>query len=326
MLEPCGCTSDPLGDIARYASWSGPRRAGRRSCWCRRGRAVVPGDQQPRKRRPSLCARRSWRRRWRSWGRLRRVSTRPTCARARRTWCPGAWRSTCPVARAGAVDARRLRRDQGRRLRRGRPGARRAKLGVKARGSDRGRAARGRTAAQGGRGADRRAGPDRQAARAPAGARSGRPISSCSGARSGRAARAPSGSGRGFMVAAADELQQVGRIDIVWRGAGPLADAGGPEASGAPTGRDRSGGRAPRRAAQELGRKTAGDAAFIAGKRASGRRCSRSARRSTSSGERPSIGKLLHESARSRCDAACPEAARSRRTCDGWTRRSPRRT
>jgi hypothetical protein len=37
--------------------------------------------------------------------------------------------------------------------------------------------------------------------------------------------------GNAFLVASADELQRVGRIDIVWRGKGPLVDAGGPEAS-----------------------------------------------------------------------------------------------
>ncbi len=37
--------------------------------------------------------------------------------------------------------------------------------------------------------------------------------------------------GASFLVAPADELQRVGRIDLVWRGAGPLVDAGGPEAA-----------------------------------------------------------------------------------------------
>jgi hypothetical protein len=37
--------------------------------------------------------------------------------------------------------------------------------------------------------------------------------------------------GTTFLVAAADELQRVGRLDITWRGAGPLVDAGGPEAA-----------------------------------------------------------------------------------------------
>ena len=37
--------------------------------------------------------------------------------------------------------------------------------------------------------------------------------------------------GNAFLVASADELQRVGRIDIVWRGKGPLVDAGGPEAA-----------------------------------------------------------------------------------------------
>jgi hypothetical protein len=37
--------------------------------------------------------------------------------------------------------------------------------------------------------------------------------------------------GNAYLVASADELQRVGRIDVVWRAAGPLADAGGPEAA-----------------------------------------------------------------------------------------------
>jgi hypothetical protein len=37
--------------------------------------------------------------------------------------------------------------------------------------------------------------------------------------------------GNAFLVAPADELQRVGRLDVVWRGKGPLVDAGGPEAN-----------------------------------------------------------------------------------------------
>jgi hypothetical protein len=37
--------------------------------------------------------------------------------------------------------------------------------------------------------------------------------------------------GSSFLLAPADELQRVGRIDLVWRGAGPVTDAGGPEAA-----------------------------------------------------------------------------------------------
>src|SRR5262249_58984868 len=37
--------------------------------------------------------------------------------------------------------------------------------------------------------------------------------------------------GNAYLVASADELQRVGRIDIVWRGAGPIVDGGGPEAT-----------------------------------------------------------------------------------------------
>src|SRR4029079_2419531 len=35
--------------------------------------------------------------------------------------------------------------------------------------------------------------------------------------------------GNAFLVASADELQRVGRIDVVWRGGGPMIDGGGPE-------------------------------------------------------------------------------------------------
>jgi hypothetical protein len=37
--------------------------------------------------------------------------------------------------------------------------------------------------------------------------------------------------GHAFILAPADELQRVGRVDVVLRGSGPLADAGGPEAT-----------------------------------------------------------------------------------------------
>jgi len=37
--------------------------------------------------------------------------------------------------------------------------------------------------------------------------------------------------GNAFLVASADELQRVGRIDVVWRGGGPMIDGGGPEAT-----------------------------------------------------------------------------------------------
>src|SRR5580765_4603505 len=37
--------------------------------------------------------------------------------------------------------------------------------------------------------------------------------------------------GNAYLVASADELQRVGRIDVVWRGQGPLVDGGGPDAT-----------------------------------------------------------------------------------------------
>ncbi len=37
--------------------------------------------------------------------------------------------------------------------------------------------------------------------------------------------------GNSFLLVAADELQRVGRVDLVWRGGRPLVDAGGPDAA-----------------------------------------------------------------------------------------------
>jgi Cytochrome c554 and c-prime len=74
--------------------------------------------------------------------------------------------------------------------------------------------------------------------------------------------------GNAFIVAPADELQRVGRIDLVWRGKAPLVDAGGPDAAALRRVEiDRSIGRID----DELKAWTAasgGDQAFIAAKRA----------------------------------------------------------
>jgi hypothetical protein len=86
--------------------------------------------------------------------------------------------------------------------------------------------------------------------------------------------------GRGFLVAPADELQKVGRIDVVLRGAagegGPLADAGGPEANEARRAEiDRALGRLPPSSRPRS---------------ASARRWRPSGRASTRPGRRPSAG------------------------------------
>jgi hypothetical protein len=78
--------------------------------------------------------------------------------------------------------------------------------------------------------------------------------------------------GNAFVVTPADELQRVGRIDVVWRGRGPLADAGGPEAAAL---RRVEIDKAVARIDEQLAEwakstsstKAGGDAAFIASKR-----------------------------------------------------------
>ena len=73
--------------------------------------------------------------------------------------------------------------------------------------------------------------------------------------------------GNAFIVTPADELQRVGRIDVVWRGRGTLVDAGGPEATALRRVEiDKAIGRLDEQLAEWA--KTGGDAAFIAAKRA----------------------------------------------------------
>jgi len=74
--------------------------------------------------------------------------------------------------------------------------------------------------------------------------------------------------GGGFLVAAADEIQRVGRIDIVWRGGGPLSDAGGPEATALRRVEiDQAVARINKELEAWTTAKSGGDPAFIAGKR-----------------------------------------------------------
>lgn len=73
--------------------------------------------------------------------------------------------------------------------------------------------------------------------------------------------------GNAFLVAPADELQRVGRIDVVWRGQGPLTDAGSREAFAL---RRVEIDKAVSRLDEELASWTSrsgGDASFIEGKR-----------------------------------------------------------
>ena len=108
-----------------------------------------------------------------------------------------------------------------------RSGARRSGGGEE-RGCDRRREARGRTSAKSGRRGRDRAGADRTHRRASAGARSAARLR-----RARAAGRQGPSAGRGgdgrYLVAPADELQQVGRLDITLRApARPLVDAGSP--------------------------------------------------------------------------------------------------
>ena len=57
-LEPCGCTSDPLGDVARYAGSCARRRRNRaRSCWSTRAACSFPEGGASARERPANDAR-----------------------------------------------------------------------------------------------------------------------------------------------------------------------------------------------------------------------------------------------------------------------------
>ncbi len=74
--------------------------------------------------------------------------------------------------------------------------------------------------------------------------------------------------GNAFLVASADEAQRVGRIDIVWRGKGPLVDGGGPEAAALRRVEiDQSVARIDKELEAWAAAPVSGDQAFIAGKR-----------------------------------------------------------
>jgi hypothetical protein len=76
--------------------------------------------------------------------------------------------------------------------------------------------------------------------------------------------------GRAFILAPADELQKVGRVDLVLRAGGPLVDAGGPEATllrRAELGRDLERVDAELASWSGSGKSAGADPAFIASKR-----------------------------------------------------------
>jgi hypothetical protein len=74
--------------------------------------------------------------------------------------------------------------------------------------------------------------------------------------------------GNAYLLASADELQRAGRIDVVWRGQGPLVDGGGPEAAALRRVEiDQSVARIDKELEAWAAAPASGDAAFIAGKR-----------------------------------------------------------
>jgi hypothetical protein len=74
--------------------------------------------------------------------------------------------------------------------------------------------------------------------------------------------------GDAYLVASADELQRAGRIDIVWRGKGPLVDGGGPEAAALRRVEiDQTVARIDKELEAWAAAPASGDAAFVGGKK-----------------------------------------------------------
>ena len=317
-LEPCGCTSDPLGDVARYAD-AGARRprkqgavaAGRRRAGCRSPRAQRQGEAGDRR-----AARGVPGESWPSWARSRPGWPRPTSARGRgRRRAARGWRCNLAAVarRVGALAAEDLGG-----VRVGDVGRRRSGAGGAAR-----RARREDPVAAGKREATRlrQAGAELVVALAPVDKPSARRLAREAARRSRRARaqvgtgrRAPSRSGNAFLVAAADELQRVGRIDIVWRGTGRAHR------------RRRARGDALRRVEIDAGRRRASTTSSrrwttreerrrsrrsSPAKRARARRAARRARRLDAPWTPPATGSYFTN----RLDPAAPQpAARSRRS------------
>lgn len=231
-LEPCGCTSDPLGDVSRYAALVRAAAKAGPTLLVDGGGLSFPESSNPRERGANELRARFLARTMEQLG--------PFAAGLAETDLPPASahgavvpaRLAVNLTKTAAVAPSRLETVGGVRV--GVFGvadpALAARLGAE--GEDPVPAAKREVARLRGAGAElviALAPLDRPTARRLA--RAAGPDLVVLGRQVGKGQPRAEAVGNSFLVAASDELQRVGRIDVVWRGAGPLADAGGPEAA-----------------------------------------------------------------------------------------------
>jgi hypothetical protein len=230
-LEPCGCTSDPLGDVARYAALVRTATAAGPTLLVDGGGMSFPEGSSPRERGANELRARFLAHTLEGLGSL-------SSGLAETDLPPGGHGEVLPkrlavnLSRTSAVAPSRLETVGG--IRVGVFGvadpALASRLGGEA--EDPVTAAKREVARLRAAGAElviALAPLDRPAARRLA--RAAGPDLVVLGRQVGKGQPRAEAVGSSFLVAPADELQRVGRIDLVWRGAGSLVDAGGPEAA-----------------------------------------------------------------------------------------------
>jgi hypothetical protein len=230
-LEPCGCTSDPLGDVARYAALVRAAAKAGPTLLVDGGGLSYPESSTP-KEKPADALRA------RFLARTLETLGPPFAAGLAETDVPGRGGEVVPkrlavnLAKAPAVAPSRLESVGGVRV--GIFGVADPALASRVGGEpeDPVTAAKREVARLRGAGAElviALVPLDRPAARRLA--RAASPDLVVLGRQVGKGQPRAEAVGSSFLVAASDELQRVGRIDVVWRGGGPLIDAGGPEAA-----------------------------------------------------------------------------------------------
>ncbi|MES1158160.1 MAG: multiheme c-type cytochrome [Haliangium ochraceum] len=230
-LEPCGCTSDPLGDVARYAALVRAAAKASPTLLVDGGGLSFPESSSPKEKPANVLRAKFLARTLGSLG-------PPFAAALAETDVPDPHGEVVPerlavnLSKAAAVAPSRLETVGGVRV--GIFGvadpALASRLGAEA--EDPVAAAKREVARLRGAGAElviALVPLDRPTARRLA--RAAGPDLVVLGRQVGKGQPRAEGVGATFLVSASDELQRVGRIDLVWRGGGPLIDAGGPDAA-----------------------------------------------------------------------------------------------
>jgi len=229
-LEPCGCTSDPLGDVARYAALVRAAAKAGPTLLVDGGGLSYPESSSPKEKPANALRARFLARTLEGLGVPFASGLAETDLQDHGDVLPR--RLAVNVTKTAAVTASRLETLGG--LKVGIFGvadpALAARLGAQA--EDPVAAAKREVARLRGAGAElviALAPLDRPTARRLA--RAAGPDFVILGRQVGKGLPRAEAVGNSFLVAASDELQRVGRIDLVWRGGHALVDAGGPEAA-----------------------------------------------------------------------------------------------